>query len=170
MTTFALSLPLMQGLSELAPSEPDWSRVGVNEKLVVILALSFALLVVAIILATIVVIAIQKAKRNERLVALAIEHKQAEVARELLRPGAPKVVWLVIGLVSIVLIAHLPWFASLVVAIITVATFPAWGPYLLGVEKKESGHRAGARHVPKVTTRIETNVAENKPADADRND
>ncbi len=98
--------------------------------MVFVLLLVFGPLI--IILGAIVLIVKSRATRRDQLITYALQMNQPEVAQTLLAQRPNWIAWIVIGIVTIVMVAKLPWWVSMIVIIVAIATFKEWGGMLMG--------------------------------------
>ena len=109
---------------------------GLNENLIAVFGMLTGIITTAAFFALIYLLIRALSARKERIVTMAIQHNQPEVARAALGRGPSWVLYVVIGLIGIVFVDKAPWYASLAVGIVAIATAPAWLHYLTGSSEK----------------------------------
>jgi len=123
-------LPAAQAVGETIVI-PETLDIPASVRMVVFASFICALLMLAVIGALIVLVVRSRAKARERIVTLAIQAGQPEVAKAALYGRRSHwLLYIVLGIVAIVFVANAPiWASVLMVALVTV-TASAWLPFL----------------------------------------
>ncbi len=130
----------------------------------------FVLFLVVVIGALIFNVIRMRSQERERIATLAIQHNQPEVARLAVRRSAPWLPWIVLGIVTCVIFAKIPWYATMIIAIVAIGTFHIWFPLLTGhrdeTERKEkaAAEQTGRPAGPAPAHPAPPRTGENPPA------
>lgn len=146
-----ISVPAMSGRDDMIPI------VG----MVMIIVIAVASLAALVLLVRV------RGARRERLIMAAIQSGQPELAKEMVSGGAV-VLWIIAAIVAIVFIQNMPYWATLIVAIIAIGTFREWGGILHGRmpwDKKEKGLPVYCPPTAGQTFTTQQNIGPSQPSD-----